>query len=180
MRAFALGKRSLRNLIGVHPDLVLLAHRVIKRTSVDYCILDGGGRRSIAQANAYAAAGTGVKKSRHLTGDAIDFVVWKNGKPTWAREDLPDYRTLLEIILEEADDMGLLVVIGVDWNCNGLWGEPGTKEYDWPHVQRAYPWQEKKAKAAKQRRELARINEDAPDTDRGICPTCGQEVKNVS
>ena len=177
---FRLGKRSERNLIGVDLGLVELARRVIKRTSVDYCILDGGGKRSQAQANGFAKAGTGVKNSRHLTGDAIDFVVYKNGAPTWANADLGDYRTLLECILEEADMMNLLVIIGVDWNANGQWGEPGTKEYDWPHVQKPWPHQVAKARAAQERRILARINEDAPDTDRGTCPTCGQEVPSVA
>lgn len=172
---FVLGKRSLRNLIGVHQDLVMLAHRVIKVTEVDFCFLDGGGKRSQLQANAFAAAGTGVKKSRHLTGDALDFVVWKNGRPTWDPADIPDYKKLASCVYEVADDMGLLFIHGADWNADGTYGN-SPKEYDWPHYQRPHSWQLKKAKAAKQRRELARINEDAPDTDRGLCPTCGQRV----
>lgn len=176
---FALGKRSLRNLIGVHPDLIELAHRVIRKTEVDYCILDGGGKRTQAQANAFAKAGTGVKKSRHLTGDAIDFVVWKNGRATWAQADIPDYKKLASCIYEEADDMGLLFIHGADWNADGTYGN-SPKEYDWPHIQLPYFYQEERALAAQQRRELVRINEDAPDTQRGTCPTCGQEVPDVA
>lgn len=179
MGLFALGKRSERNLIGVDPDLVELARRVIKKTTVDYCILDGGGKRSQAQADAFARAGTGVKISRHLTGDAIDFVVWKNGRATWAKADIPDYKKLASCIYEEADDMGLLIIHGADWNADGTYGN-SPKEYDWPHIQKPWPHQVERALAAQRRRILQRINEDAPDTDRGTCPTCGQEVPDVS
>lgn len=149
---FALSKRTLKNIEGIHPTLIELAHRVIRRTGVDFCVLSGGGKRSGQQAANFAARGTGVKNSRHLTGDAIDFVVWKDGRPTWKEEDIPDYNELMDCVYEQADEMGLLFIHGADWNANGKRCEPGTKEYDWPHIQRPWPYQKARAEAARERR----------------------------
>lgn len=39
--SFKLGKRSLSNLEGVHPDLVKVVHRAIEITTVDFTVIEG-------------------------------------------------------------------------------------------------------------------------------------------
>ena len=38
---FKLGKRSLSNLEGVHPDLVKVVNRAIELTQVDFTVIEG-------------------------------------------------------------------------------------------------------------------------------------------
>ena len=150
---FRLGHGTRQNLRGCHPTILELAELVITRTTVDFCVIPGGGFRSKQQAENNAKRGTGVLTSRHLTGDAIDFVAFVDGKPSW---ELKHYGPLMECVYECADELNFLFVHGADWNCNGKLGEAGTKEWDWPHIQRPWPWQVAKAEAAAARRKAER------------------------
>ena len=39
--SFKLGKRSLSNLEGVHPDLIKVVNRAIELTQVDFTVIEG-------------------------------------------------------------------------------------------------------------------------------------------
>ena len=155
--AFKPGKRTARNIATVNEKLQELSHAVFANTPVDFCVLDGGGYRDPRQAAVYAAKGTGIAKSRHCSRMALDFVLYINGAPTWdVKKYRQEYTQLVTCILEQADILKLDVVSGIDWNCNGKWGEAGTKEWDWPHIERPYPHNRPKAAAARERRIAAR------------------------
>ena len=44
-----------------------------------------------------------------------------------------------------AAEQKLVLVFGADWNCNGVWMEAGSKEWDLSHVQRPWAHQVEKA-----------------------------------
>lgn len=153
------GPRSLRNLdevradgVRLHPDLRRLADLVLSRSRYDLTVLDGGALRSIEQAKANAANGTGVLNSRHLTGDALDLVTLTDGRIDWG--NVAAFRQTAETVAMVAAEMNLPIVQGCDWDCDGIMGETG--EWDWPHVQLPWPYQMAKAKALLEirRREL--------------------------
>lgn len=78
MASFTLGKTSLNELRGVHPDLVALVKRAIALTAQDFTVHDG--LRTLAEQQQLIAAGASqTMDSRHLSGHAVDLVPYVNG-----------------------------------------------------------------------------------------------------
>lgn len=134
---FAYGANSRANMAGVHPRLIEYAEATLARSSVDLCVLPGGGSRSRAAAQANHAAGTGVLNSLHIIQRdgyawAIDLVAIDPAtkKPSW---DIKLYRAILPASREAAAHCGILIQEGSDWDLDGKYGEAG--EWDWPHRQ---------------------------------------------
>ena len=76
---YALGKRSLERLVGVHPDLVRVVKRAIELTDHDFSVIEG--LRALETQRAYVAKGASkTMNSRHLTGYAVD--LYPVGRPT--------------------------------------------------------------------------------------------------
>ena len=118
---------SLSHLEGVHPDLVRVAH-----AAAEACAKDGlefqitEGKRDLARQRKLLAQGaTTTMKSRHLTGDAFDFVPYVDGKPCWK---WPAFWPIVEHIEAAAKALNIQVEMGARWK----------KFPDGPHVQR--PW----------------------------------------
>ena len=85
---YSWGKRSKRNIATTYYLLQELANRIIRRTKVDICVLDNGGKRTAAEQHEIYLEGNSrcdgyVKISYHQTGLAIDFVPYIKGRPTW-------------------------------------------------------------------------------------------------
>ena len=79
---FTLGKHSLEELEGVHPDLVKVVKRAIQITEQDFGVNDG--KRTIAEQKCYVESGASkTMESRHLTGHAVDLVPYINGRLRW-------------------------------------------------------------------------------------------------
>lgn len=73
--SYRLSRRSLRNLAGVHPDLVRVVTEALKETTVDFVVIEG--LRSIERQAVLVAAGASqTMDSRHLTGHAVDLAAW--------------------------------------------------------------------------------------------------------
>lgn len=82
MAAFSLGEKSLRELEGVHADLVAVVKRAIVLTAQDFSVHDG--LRTVAEQQRLVAAGASqTMNSRHLSGHAVDLVPVVNGKLRW-------------------------------------------------------------------------------------------------
>ena len=82
MAIYVLGKRSLAELEGVHPDLVQVVHRAIEITPIDFSVIDG--LRSIEEQRIYVAQGASkTMRSRHLTGHAVDLAAYVGNKIRW-------------------------------------------------------------------------------------------------
>lgn len=80
-----LGKKSERNLEGVHPDLVRVVRRAIQITEQDFSVHEGV--RSLATQREYVKRGVSkTLESRHITGHAVDLVPWVAGALRWEWE----------------------------------------------------------------------------------------------
>ena len=121
---YTLGPRSLKNLIGVHPDLKLVVERAIDITDLDFVVTEG--IRTLArQKQLFDAGASKTMRSRHLTGHAVDLAAVVGGKVRW---DWPLYARLNEVMMEAARDEG----VQIEWG--GHWKAPR----DGPHWQ--LPW----------------------------------------
>ena len=85
---FKLGKRSKRELEGVHPDLVRVVKTAIKLSDIDFTVTDG--LRTISeQAELVKRGASKTMRSNHLKqletgyGHAVDLVGLLNGKARW-------------------------------------------------------------------------------------------------
>ncbi|WP_210186190.1 M15 family metallopeptidase [Hyphomicrobium sp. CS1GBMeth3] len=118
----ALNERSLKNLQGVHPDLV----RVVKLAAEREPFIVTEGVRTIERQKQLKAAGKSwTLNSRHLNGHAID-VVDPDGK-----YDIPDMDHIAVVMKGAAAELGVPITWGGDW-----------KSRDTPHFEldwKAYP-----------------------------------------
>ncbi len=82
MSGYKLGATSLKELTGVHPQLVATVKRAIEITEQDFTVHDG--IRSLEEQKRHVANGVSkTMKSKHLDGHAVDLVPWIDGKPRW-------------------------------------------------------------------------------------------------
>jgi peptidoglycan L-alanyl-D-glutamate endopeptidase CwlK len=108
---FYLGWRSRRRLKGVHPDLVAVVQDAIKRSAVDFSILEGV--RTIERQRELLAAGASrTMKSRHLTGHAVDLGAYVGGRIAW---DWPLYNKIAEAMKAAARAKKVKITWGGDW-----------------------------------------------------------------
>jgi len=72
-RHFTFSKRSETQLRSLHPDLVRVARLALRKTRVDFTIISA--RRTIDEQRRLVAMGKSrTLRSRHLNGEALDFV----------------------------------------------------------------------------------------------------------
>lgn len=108
---FALSQRSLRRLVGVHPDLAAVVRRAIGLTPVDFMVTEGL-RTPARQAALVRAGASRTLKSRHLTGHAVDVAAMIDGQVRW---DWPLYPKIARAFRQAADELGVEIVWGGDW-----------------------------------------------------------------
>lgn len=109
--AFRLSARSLRNLEGVHPDLVAVAKRAIVITKVDFGVTEGL-RSAERQAALKAAGASTVNESRHQTGHAIDVAAYIGPRVSW---ELPLYYDIAHAFQSAAAELAIPVRWGGCW-----------------------------------------------------------------
>jgi peptidoglycan L-alanyl-D-glutamate endopeptidase CwlK len=108
---FALGARSLARLEGVHPDLVKVVQLAIRKSDLDFAVLEG--RRTVdRQRQLFAQKATKTMNSRHLTGHAVDLAPVINGDVSW---DWPLYHRLAKTVKAAAAELGVPITWGGDW-----------------------------------------------------------------
>lgn len=125
---FKFSKASYEKLKGVHPDLVKVMEHAIQNSPVDFRITQGV--RTQEEQDALYAQGrtkpgqivTWTRKSRHITGHAVDVVALVNGKISW---EIPYYRQIADTVKEVAVQLGIMVDCGADW----------VKNKDYPHIE---------------------------------------------
>jgi peptidoglycan L-alanyl-D-glutamate endopeptidase CwlK len=125
--------RSLRNLQGVHDDLVrviVAAHAatLARHDALSFIVIEGL-RTPRRQVELKAAGASMTLNSRHLTGHAVDLMAKVRGRGRW---DWPLYATLGALVKAEAARLGVPLVWGGDWR----------RLRDGPHFEldrRAYP-----------------------------------------
>jgi peptidoglycan L-alanyl-D-glutamate endopeptidase CwlK len=108
---FALGARSLSRLEGVHPDLVKVVQLAIRKSDLDFAVLEG--RRTVdRQRQLFGQGATKTMNSRHLTGHAVDLAPVINGDVSW---DWPLYHRLAKTVKAAAAELGVPITWGGDW-----------------------------------------------------------------
>lgn len=79
-----LGKKSLSNLVGVHPDLVAVVHKAVELIEFPFDFSVHDGLRTIEDQEKLVKSGASkTMDSRHLTGHAVDLVPYLNGILRW-------------------------------------------------------------------------------------------------
>jgi len=117
---YHLGKKSMKELVGVHPLLAFAVVKAIEITKQDFMVFDGV--RSEAEQEKNLARGVSKSKdSYHLYGLAVDLVAWVDGKPSW--ED-KYYEAIANAMHTVIDEYGLPIEWGYD-----MW------KWDLPHWQ---------------------------------------------
>lgn len=123
-----LNERSLKNLEGVHADLVKVVKRAAELAEVDFIVTEGL-RTMKRQRELVAAGASRTLKSRHLTGHAIDFAPVVGGEVTWK---WPPFFLIADAFKAAAKELGVAIVWGGDW----------VRFKDGPHIEldrKAYP-----------------------------------------
>lgn len=133
---FRFSKKSLAQLDTVDPRLKALAIQVLSVSPIDFTIVQG--RRTVAQSAQNIKNGTSFlsdpSKSKHVTGEAIDFAPYVNGKLDW--DDREKFWTIAKLFKQEAEKMGIKVRLGADWNGNGSYKDEVQRgTFDGGHVE---------------------------------------------
>lgn len=128
MSKYRLSKSSIRNLDGVHPELVGVVKLAIQITKVDFGIPSTGGYRTAEAQHKLFLDGKsksdGYKsKSNHQTGNAVDVYAYVDGKASWQHEHLSQVACAM---LEAA------IRLDVNLRWGGLW----KSFIDMPHFER--------------------------------------------
>jgi peptidoglycan L-alanyl-D-glutamate endopeptidase CwlK len=126
---YTLSKTSLRNLDGVHPELIDVVKMAIQITKIDFGIPSSGGYRTASQQNElYRDKKSQLdgfdKKSNHQTGNAVDVFAYVDGKASWDEHHL----SMVACAMLEAANR-----LGVNLRWGGLW----KSFVDMPHFERA-------------------------------------------
>lgn len=133
---FSFSKKSLAQLDTVNPRLKALAIQVLSVSPIDFTIVQG--RRTVEQSAQNIKNGTSFlsdpSKSKHVTGEAIDFAPYVNGKLDW--DDREKFWTIAKLFKQEAEKMGIKVRLGADWNGSGSYKDEVQRGYfDGGHVE---------------------------------------------
>ena len=127
-----LNERSLRNLEGVHPDLIRVVKRAAELTPVPFVVTEG--LRNLERQKELKAAGKSwTLDSRHLTGHAVDVVDADN-----FGYDMPDLTDIAKAMRTAAAEFK----VPIKWGANVKYGGDFKKVNDSPHFEldsAAYP-----------------------------------------
>lgn len=109
---YQLGKRSLTNLAGVHPDLVKVVKRAITISTIDFTVTEGL-RTKARQAQLFKAGASQTMNSRHITGHAVDLAAWVEGGIRW---DWPLFHKLAKAMKSAAAELNVPIIWGGVWD----------------------------------------------------------------
>jgi peptidoglycan L-alanyl-D-glutamate endopeptidase CwlK len=115
--AFALGRTSRKNLVGVHNSLILVCERAIVLSDVDFTI--GEGLRTLERQKQLVASGASqTLNSQHLKqadgwGHAVDLWALISAQVSW---DWPLYFTLAKAMRTASLELGIPLVWGGVWD----------------------------------------------------------------
>ena len=151
-KKFVLSKLSLGRLNGVDANLVKVVQRAIEITPQDFmvvegvrtkeqCYIDYGKGRTVAQCTAKGVPAQYAQpklakvtwlnnplSSKHVTGKAVDLVPYP---VDW--NDLTKFDQVAKAMFAAADELGVSIRWGADWDNDGNYREKG--EYDSPHFE---------------------------------------------
>lgn len=109
--SFRLSERSIKRLVGVHPRLVAVTREATALSPVDFMVTEGL-RTPERQAALVRAGASRTRRSRHLTGHAVDVAALVDGQVRW---DWPLYPRIAAAFKAAAMRQGTAIVWGGDW-----------------------------------------------------------------
>ena len=121
---YSFSAKSIEKLSGVHKDLQRVFLATISNSPYDFGISEGL-RTLERQQELFDSGKSQTMKSRHLTGHAVDIVIFIDGKANW---DFDKYKQVAEHIKSKAKELNIPIEWGGDW----------TSFKDGPHFQ--LPW----------------------------------------
>ncbi|MEA3453979.1 MAG: M15 family metallopeptidase [Candidatus Caldatribacteriota bacterium] len=110
---YKLGKRSKKELVGVHPMLAFVAMEAIKITKQDFMVFDGV-RTAKEQRKLVQRGVSKTNNSYHLYGGAMDLVAFVKGKPTWDNKYYKEIANAVKKVIKKHN------IVGIDWGYD-LW-----------------------------------------------------------
>lgn len=156
---FVLGETSRARLVGVHPLLVSVVTRAIQITRVDFKVIEGVRSDHQAYVN-FGKGRTAAELARAGVPDPGKYAAPKLAKVTWLRDplatkhrkqadgwghavdllpapydwkDLAGFDAVADAMMRAADELGVPVRWGADWDGDGKRRERG--ETDSPHFE---------------------------------------------
>lgn len=109
---FNLSSRSEQRLSEVHPDLQKVVRLAIRRSKIDFTVLEGL-RSATRQKQLVAQGKSKTLDGRHITGHAVDLGAYVGGQVSW---DWEHYYTLAEAMRDAAVELGVPIVWGGVWD----------------------------------------------------------------
>ena len=116
MSYYELSKRSLERLEGVDARLVSVVKRAIQVTRVDFGVIQGL-RTPEEQKKMYSRGVSRTMKSKHLTGHAVDLMVYVGSRGSW---ELNLYDDVADAMKLAATQQGVSIRWGAAWNVHDL------------------------------------------------------------
>jgi len=126
---YALGSSSRAKLKGVHGDLGRIVLRAIELTPVDFSVIYGV-RSPAEQAHLVAIGASRTLDSAHLHGLAVDLQPYlgpgvdpyprKSDSREAVRAKLERFEAIARAMFQAADELGILLQWGNDWDVDGI------------------------------------------------------------
>lgn len=116
---YELSAKSEANMLGLHPDLIRLAHQAIVITPFDFGINSSTVRTIEEQKKLVEDGKSKTMASRHIPENnesnlscAIDFNVYVDGRITW---NIEYFRPVAQAFVTAAIDAGIQIDLGILW-----------------------------------------------------------------
>lgn len=126
LRLCALNAATIRNLRGVHPNLVQVVRRAAQLTTTQFIVVQGV-RTQAAQNKLYDQGRTRpgpivtwTRQSKHVDGRAIDFVALVGCRVVWKPHHL--HTAIANAFKQAAAELEICIVWGGDWEITKDWG----------------------------------------------------------
>jgi len=116
-----LNERSLKALVGVHPDLVAVVKRAAEIMPGGFIVTEGM-RTKERQRELFAKGLSKTMNSRHLVGLAVDFAPLIDGDVTWKT---PAFLPVIKAFKTASAELKIPIVSGGDWKTF----------QDFPHIE---------------------------------------------
>ncbi|QQK88066.1 peptidoglycan hydrolase [Providencia phage PSTRCR_127] len=111
---YKLSQRSLKNLEGVHPDLVKVVKRAIEISDVDFGITEG--LRSVERQRQLGKEGKSQiqnpENGMHVLGKAVDTLAYPTPSGSW---EWKYYEQIDKAMKQAGKELGIPVEWGGDW-----------------------------------------------------------------
>ena len=108
-------QKSKERLKGVDERLVQVAELAFSKSPYQLTITEGV-RTIERQKQLFAEKKTKTMNSKHITGKALDFAVYVDGKIVW---DMKYYKQVAEVFKQAAKELNVPITCGADWGWDG-------------------------------------------------------------